>query len=106
MKKMLTIVLCLLLILSFAGCGKKEEVSLQVEEVYEYITYYYEANGEDGNYIKSHIDSQRNIVVVELRDISDERQDEFIHNVFSNSTGSIYIKYLREHSMIVFEKAE
>ena len=102
MKKMLTIVLCLILMLSFAGCGKKEEVRLQAEDVYECITYYYEMNGEDGNYINSHIDSERNIVVVELRDISDGRRKEFIHNVFSSSTGSTYIKYLKAHPMLEF----
>lgn len=95
-------VLCLLLILSFVGCGNKEEVILQAEEVHEIITYYYETNGEDGNYINSYVNTAKNIVVVEMRDISEERQDEFIHNVFSNSTGSTYIKYLKEHSMLEF----
>jgi len=40
--------------------------------------------------------------LVELRDISDERREEFIHNVFSSSTGSTYIKYLKAHPMLEF----
>lgn len=54
MKRITALVFCLLLILSFVGCGNKEEVILQAEEVHEIITYYYETNGEDGNYINSY----------------------------------------------------
>ena len=109
MKQFISAVLCLAIVFSLAACGNKEdiEVELKAEDVQDIISNYFSTDGvNDENYIDSKVDTERNIVVVELKDISEDIQNEFIDNVFTSRTGSIYIKYLREHSMIVFEKAE
>ena len=107
MKKIIAIVLCLVLTLSLAGCGNKEEVELQAEDIQEIIAYNFSSNAvQDDNYVSSEVDVERNVVIVELKDNSKEKQDEFIHNVFAISTGSTYIEYLMEHSMLVFEESE
>ncbi len=80
----------------------EEPVSLQAEDVHGFIVNYYEINGEDGNYVSSHVDSERNVVVVELKDDGEASREAFIHKVFSNSTGSTYIKYLKTHPMLEF----
>ncbi len=109
MKKFIPVVLCLVIVFSLAACGNKEdvEVELKAEDVQDIISNYFSTDGvNDENYIDSKVDTERNVVVVELKDISEDIQNEFIHNVFASRTGSIYIKYLREHSMVVFKKAE
>lgn len=100
--KKATILFAFLLLLFSAGCSPEEDVTLKAEDVHEIIEYYYETHGDDGNYISSKVDSAKNIVVVEMKDICEQRQEDFIFKVFSNSTGSTYIKYLKEHKMLEF----
>ncbi len=108
MKKTIAILLCMALTLSLTGCGnKKEEVELQADQVQDLILNYFSTDGmHDDNFVACEADSEKNVVIVQLKDISEERQEEFIHNVFSNRTGSTYIKYLKEHKVLVFEKVE
>ena len=109
MKKLVSIILCLVIVFSLTACGNKKdvEVELKAEDVQDIILNYFTTNGvNDDNYIDSKVDTERNVVVVKLKNISEDIQNEFIDNVFTSRTGSIYIKYLREHSMIVFEKSE
>lgn len=68
MKKIIAIMLSLVLTLSLTSCGKRE-------------------------YVSSEVNAEKNVVVVKLKDNSKENQDAFIHNVFTISTGSTYIKY-------------
>ena len=107
MKKWIAAVLSLLLVLSLLGCGKQggEEVILQLDDVHEHIIDYYGTSRDDDNYVDSYVDSEKGVVVVELKDISEEKQESFIHDVFSSSTGSLYIKNLKEHELLLFEKA-
>ncbi len=102
MKKYIIIATFIILMLLFTGCSYEEKITLKAEDVHEIITYYYETHEGDGNYINSFVDSEKNVVVVEMKDICEERQEEFIFKVFSNSTGSIYIKNLKEQSMLEF----
>lgn len=107
MKKMVLPVLLLIFSLSLAGCGNKEEVEPQAKDVQDLIVSNISSNAvQDDNYVNSEVDAERNVVIVKLRDNSSEKQDEFIYNVFAHCTGSTYITYLEEHSMLVFEKAE
>lgn len=112
MKKIIAIMLSLVLTLSLTSCGKREkvelqDVELQAKDVQEIITFNFNSNAvEDDNYVSSEVNAEKNVVVVKLKDNSKENQDAFIHNVFTISTGSTYIKYLKEHAMLVFENVE
>lgn len=90
MKKMKAMVLCLVLVLSLVGCGNEEYAVLQAEDVQNIISNYFSTDGvNDGNYIDSKADTEKNVVIVKLKDIDEKKQDEFIYNVFSHRTGSI-----------------
>ena len=84
------------------GCKEKEDINISLDDVYNIIQNHYELNEMDNNYINHYIDYDENVVVVELLDISENKQEEFIYNVFSKHTGSKYIKYLKEHSLLKF----
>ncbi len=107
MRKIIVILLCIVLTLLLAGCGNKEKVELRAEQVQDFILNYISTDGiSDDNYAGCEVDTEKNVVIVRMKDISEETQEKFIYNVFSSRTGSTYIKYLKEHSMLVFEKAE
>ena len=109
MKKLISAVICLVIVFSLTACGNKEDVEVEIkaEDVQDIILNYFSTDGvNDENYIGSKVDTESNTVIVKLKDISEDIQNEFIDSVFTSRTGSIYIKYLREHSLIVFEKAE
>ena len=106
MERFIFVVFCLSIVLSLAACENKDdvEVELKEEDIQELIAYNFNSHAvQDDNYVSSEVDDERNVVIVDLKDNSKEKQDEFINNVFTISTGSIYMKYLKEHSMIVFK---
>ncbi|MCR5295713.1 MAG: hypothetical protein K6E30_11195 [Lachnospiraceae bacterium] len=105
MKKQITWLLCIVLMLSLAGCGTEDEVELQASQVQDIILNYFSTDGlNDSNFAGCEVDDEKNVVIVRLRDISGEMQEEFVHIVFSSRTGSTYVKYLKEHKVLVFEK--
>ncbi len=103
MKKVSIAVLGCVFLLLCAGChGKKpDEVTLRAEDVQNIIVNYYETN-DAGNYVSSRVDSENNLVIVTLKDIGKEKQDAFLYNVFAHRTGSLYIKTIKEQSVLVF----
>ncbi len=62
----------------------------------------YTENNDLENYIDSYI--KDNVVVVELIDNDVKKQDDFIYEVFSNTTGSKYIRNIRTNLLIKFEQ--
>lgn len=106
MKKFISLIACIAIVVSLTACGKEEHIELNPKEVYELLDYNCSTHVHDDNYISSEFDEDRNVVIVKLKDISNEKQDEFIYNVFSISTGSTYITSLKEQSILVFEEAE
>ena len=106
MKKVLSTVLSLILIMGLMACDDGNEVKVSLEDVKNIIDDYFENSDVYPNYINSFINYSDEAVVVYLKDNSKEKQDEFIHDVFSSSTGSRYIQYLKDNSLIKFEKIE
>ena len=88
------------------ACDDGNEVKVSLEDVKNIIDDYFENSDVYPNYINSFINYSDEAVVVYLKDNSKEKQDEFIHDVFSSSTGSRYIQYLKDNSLIKFEKIE
>jgi len=82
------------------------EMPISIEEVNIKIQEYFELENVDrSNFKNSYVDRVNEVVVVELIDNSKTKQEEFIYTVFSNTTGSKYIKYITDNSMIEFRKA-
>lgn len=82
------------------------ELIISKEDIIDIINNAFENEEIDENYINSYIDEKDNSVVVEMKDISFDKQEQFIYDVFSKHTGMMYIKYIKEHSMIEFKKVE
>ena len=76
-----------------------EDVNIKIQEYFEL------ENVDKSNFKNSYVDREKEVVAVELIDNSKVKQDEFIYTVFSNSTGSKYIKYIKDNSMIEFRDA-
>ena len=85
----------------------KEEKGITLENLNTIIQEYFGKEDVDRtNLGYNYIDEEKNVVVVGLIDNSQEKQDEFIYNVFSNCCGSMYIEYVKDNSMIKFEKTD
>ncbi|MBQ7667991.1 MAG: hypothetical protein IJS47_01525 [Clostridia bacterium] len=81
-----------------------DEVDIPLENVKTLIDSYFERDDVDKtNFVYNYVDEEEHCVVVGLKDIKKEKQDEFIHDVFSSSAGSIYIKNLQSKALIKFE---
>ncbi len=104
MKKLTAFVLSAVIAASLFGCENEETVEITAEDVYGIIQNHLENSETDDNFVSCHIDENENLVIIEMKDVGEERQEEFIHEVFSNHTGSIYIKYIKEHALLKFEK--
>ena len=55
---------------------------------------------DNSNLSFHYVDEKTNIVIVGLIDNSEDKQEEFIYNVFSNCCGSTYTKYIKENKII------
>lgn len=85
----------------------KDEKGITLENVNTIIQEYFGKEDVDRtNLGYNYIDEEKNVVIVGLIDNSKEKQDEFIYNVFSNCCGSMYIEYVKDNSMIKFEKTD
>lgn len=83
-----------------------EEVTITLEDVERKISEYFGREDVDRtNLATYYIDEKQEVIVVELIDDSKEKQDEFMHNVFSSCCGSKYRKYVESKSMIKFVKS-
>lgn len=83
-----------------------EEVTITLEDVEREISEYFGREDVDRtNLATYYIDEKQEVIVVGLIDDSKEKQDEFMHNVFSSCCGSKYRKYVESKSMIKFVKS-
>lgn len=83
-----------------------EVVDITLEDVNDKINnYFLKDNVDKSNIAHWAIDEEKNVVVVGMLDISVEKQNEFINNVFSSCCGSKYIKYIKDHKMIEFKES-
>lgn len=83
-----------------------EEVTITLEDVERKISEYFGREDVDRtNLATYYIDEKQEVIVVGLIDDSKEKQDEFMHNVFSSYCGSKYRKYVESKSMIKFVKS-
>lgn len=85
----------------------KEKNNITLEDINAMIINYINNDKNDkDNYVHNYIDTERNKVVVGLVDNTVKKQEEFISKVFSKCCGSLYIKYIKENSMIEFEESK
>lgn len=83
-----------------------DDIKISVEEVKDKIDNYFTNNIVDkSNMSYCYIDEENNVIIVGMMDISIEKQNEFINNVFSNCCGSKYIQYIKENKMIEFKES-
>jgi len=88
------------------GWMDTQEMPISLEDVNIKIQEYFELEKADkSNFKNSYVDREKEVVAVELIDNSKTKQEEFIHIVFSNSTGSKYIKYIKDNDIIEFRQA-
>ena len=76
-----------------------EDVNTKIQE------YFGKEKVNETNLVYNYVDNENNFVIVGLIDNSDKKQEEFIYNVFSSCCGSEYVKYVKDNSIIKFEKA-
>ncbi len=106
MKKLTAIMLSLVLAISLFGCKSEEAVDITLEDVYGIIQNHVENSEPISGFVSCYISEDDNAIVIEMEDIGEEEQENFIHEVFSNHTGSKFINYIKEHSMLKFEKPD
>jgi len=83
-----------------------KEIKITLEGVNEKINNYFSKDNVDkSNVAYWAIDEEKNAIIVGMMDISIEKQNEFINNVFSNCCGSKYIQYIEENKMIEFHES-
>ncbi|MBE6139343.1 MAG: DUF3221 domain-containing protein [Firmicutes bacterium] len=88
------------------GWIETQEMPISLEDVNIKIQEYFELDNVDkSNFKNSYVDREKEVVAVELIDNSKVKQDEFIYKVFSHSTGSKYIKYIKDNGMLEFRQA-
>ena len=78
-------------------------IEISSKDIMDKINNYFSNNNvTNSNMSYWTIDENKNIVIVGMIDISQEKQNEFINNVFSNSD---YIKYIKENKLIEFRES-
>jgi ribosomal protein S17 len=83
-----------------------KEFDITLENLNDKINDYFSKDNVDKSNISyCNIDREKNVVVVGMLDISIEKQNEFINNVFSSCCGSKYIKYIKDNEMIEFKES-
>lgn len=85
--------------------NQKNPKEIQAEDINDYIIDYMSKNSKD-NYVYSYVDIEKNKVIVGLIKNTKEKQQEFIHNIFSQCCGKLYIKYIEDNSMIEFRTSK
>lgn len=87
-------------------CATIEFDEISLKDVNDKINNYFTKDDVDKSNISYWgLDEEKNIVIVGMMDISIEKQNEFINNVFSNCCGSKYIQYIKENKMIEFKES-
>ena len=88
------------------GYIKEEKDKISLEDINDIINNYFAKDDVDkSNMAYWAVDEKKHVVVVGMMDISVEKQNEFINNVFSSCCGKDYIKYIRENKLIEFKES-
>ena len=92
MKKILTIVLCVVMLVVTTGCNNEEVGVKELKKINDKITEFYINNNDTAGNLGSHyVDEENKVVVVELINNSKEEQEKFRKEVIDSE----YIKFVQ-----------
>ena len=83
---------------------KDNNTKITLNDVNNFITDYFAKDDVDKSNI-AYWGVEENAVVVGMMNISTDKQNEFMENVFSSCCGSEYVKYINENKLIEFKKS-
>lgn len=83
---------------------KVNNAKITLNDVNNFITDYFAKDDVDKSNI-AYWAVEENAVVVGMMDISTDKQNEFMENVFSSCCGSEYVKYINENKLIEFKES-
>lgn len=84
--------------------AKDNNTIITLNDINNFITDYFAKDDVDKSNI-AYWAVEENAVVVGMMDISADKQNEFMYNVFSSCCGSEYIKYINENKLIEFKES-
>ena len=86
---------------------KNIDYVMRPKDIHDLINEYFTKSETNlSNYAYSYVDEENNKVVVGLIDNSEEKQNEFIDNVFTVCCGEDYIRFIKEHKLIMFNESK
>lgn len=92
MKKILTIVLCLVMLVVTTGCNNEKVSIKELNKINDKITEFYINNNEKAGNLGSHyVDEENKVVVVELINNTKEEQEKFRKEIIDSE----YIKFIQ-----------
>lgn len=92
MKKILTIVLCVVMLVVITGCNNEEVGVKELNKINDKITEFYINNNEKAGNLGSHyVDEENKVVVVELINNTKEEQEKFRKEIIDSE----YIKFVQ-----------
>lgn len=92
MKKILTIVSCVIMLVVTTGCNNEEVNVKELNKINDKITEFYINNNDKAGNLGSHyVDEENKVVVVELIDNSKEEQEKFRKEIIDSE----YIKFVQ-----------
>lgn len=81
-------------------------IEISSKDIMDKIDNYFAKDDVDkSNMSYWNIDEEKNIVIVGMMDISEEKQNEFIYDVFLDCCDSNYIQYIKDNKMIEFRES-
>lgn len=92
MKKVLTIVLCLVMLVVTTGCNNEKVSIKELNKINDKITEFYINNNDKAGNLGSHyVDEENKVVVVELINNTKEEQEKFRKEIIDSE----YIKFIQ-----------
>lgn len=92
MKKILTIVLCLVMLVVTTGCNNEKVSIKELNKINDKITEFYINNNDKAGNLGSHyVDEENKVVVVELINNTKEEQEKFRKEIIDSE----YIKFVQ-----------
>lgn len=80
---------------------------IEPKDVHDQINDYFTKSEVNlSNYAYSYVDEENGIVIVGLIDNSEEKQNEFINDVFTNCCDSDYINFIKKFHYIEFKESK
>ena len=87
--------------------AKNIDYVMSPKDIYNLINDYFTKPEADlSNYAYGYVDEESNKVVVGLIDVSEEKKNEFIDDVFTDCCGADYIRFIKEHKLITFNESK